>query len=356
MTIGFYMLVSRFLETFGVEIEQPGGPAFDMGSRVNEDVTPTRRRRPRRADAAGVGRTAPGGAAWSGGGSSSSAPARTTTGSTIHRSATAGRSPSCAREGARVACADRDPASAEETVRRVIDEGGQGARSSPTSPIRPPWTHMVAGAHHELGGLDGVVYNVGIGAGFGLERRAGAVGHVMNVNLRGAMLTAAARCCSPTGRRWCSSRRWPGSSRAAGSRCTTRRRRRWAGCAAHRVEGERRAIRANIVAPGLMDTALGRVAAGGRRGRARRCRWDARARAGRRRTPCCSCCPTSRRTSPARRSWSTEASARCDDRPGAVPGRWQQGDGDRRPPRRHRVGTPAPSRRTAAGGRCRTCS
>ena len=33
VTIGFYMLVSRFLETFGVDIEQPGGTAFDVGSR-----------------------------------------------------------------------------------------------------------------------------------------------------------------------------------------------------------------------------------------------------------------------------------------------------------------------------------
>ena len=50
---------------------------------------------------------------------------------------------------------------------------------------------MVAGAHHELGGLDGVVYNVGIGAEFGLER-ADVRDTVMNVNVRGAMLAARA--------------------------------------------------------------------------------------------------------------------------------------------------------------------
>ncbi len=33
VTIGFYMLVSRYLETFGVDIEQPGGASFDVGSR-----------------------------------------------------------------------------------------------------------------------------------------------------------------------------------------------------------------------------------------------------------------------------------------------------------------------------------
>jgi len=30
VTIGFYMLVSRYLETFGVDIEQPGGAELDM--------------------------------------------------------------------------------------------------------------------------------------------------------------------------------------------------------------------------------------------------------------------------------------------------------------------------------------
>ena len=30
VTIGFYMLVSRYLETFGVDIEQAGGPEMDM--------------------------------------------------------------------------------------------------------------------------------------------------------------------------------------------------------------------------------------------------------------------------------------------------------------------------------------
>jgi alkylhydroperoxidase family enzyme len=33
VTIGFYMLVSRFLETFGVDIEQPGTAVLDVGSR-----------------------------------------------------------------------------------------------------------------------------------------------------------------------------------------------------------------------------------------------------------------------------------------------------------------------------------
>jgi len=116
-----------------------------------------------------------------------------------------------------------------------------------------------------------VVYNVGIGAGPGLERAPEHWDTVMNVNVRGAMLTARAALpiladgaalvfiSSVAGIK-------PGSripvydaSKAA-----------LGGLVRHiAVEGERRSIRANIVAPGLMDTALGRMASQGRPGRAR---------------------------------------------------------------------------------------
>ena len=52
---------------------------------------------------------------------------------------------------------------------------------------------MVAAAAEHLGGLDGVVYNVGIGARAGLERATPeAWDRVFAVNVRGAMLTARA--------------------------------------------------------------------------------------------------------------------------------------------------------------------
>ena len=63
------------------------------------------------------------------------------------------------------------------------------------------------------------------------------------------------------------------------------------------VEGERRSIRANIVAPGLMDTALGRMSTRPDPVRARTpVPLGRQGTGGRRRTPCCSCCRTSRRT------------------------------------------------------------
>jgi NAD(P)-dependent dehydrogenase (short-subunit alcohol dehydrogenase family) len=177
----------------------------------------------------------------------------------------------CAREGARVVCADRDAASAEETVRRILDEGGQA--SEVVADIVDPAAveAMVAGAQHELGRLDGVVYNVGIGAGHGLEQAPEHWDSVMNVNLRGAMLTARAALpiladgsamvfiSSVAGIK-------PGSRIPAydASKAAL------GGLVRHvAVEGERRSIRANIVAPGLMDTALGRMASQGRPSRAR---------------------------------------------------------------------------------------
>jgi len=177
----------------------------------------------------------------------------------------------CAREGARVACADVDGDSAEETVRRIGDEGGTAYALVADVVDQAAVDAMVTTAERELGGLDGVVYNVGIGAEHGLEQASRHWDTVMNVNVRGAMLTARAALplladgsaivfiSSVAGMK-------PGSripvydtSKAA-----------LGGLVRHvAVEGERRAIRANIVAPGLMDTALGRMASQGRPSRAR---------------------------------------------------------------------------------------
>ena len=80
MTIGFYMLVSRYLETFGVDIEQAGGAEMDMSKGRSSERPGTRS-----SPTTGVVRTppesagtAPGAVGWPGGGSSSSAPDRRT--------------------------------------------------------------------------------------------------------------------------------------------------------------------------------------------------------------------------------------------------------------------------------------
>src|SRR5436190_12832317 len=74
-----------------------------------------------------------------------------------------------AREGARVAVADRDRASAEATAARIASEGStaQVVIADMARPADPQ--AMVDQARTALGGLDGVVYNVGIAGRHGLD-------------------------------------------------------------------------------------------------------------------------------------------------------------------------------------------
>jgi NAD(P)-dependent dehydrogenase (short-subunit alcohol dehydrogenase family) len=176
-----------------------------------------------------------------------------------------------AREGARVAVADRDPASAEATTARITGEGGTAVTviADMARPADPQ--AMVSEATTALGGLDGLVYNVGIGDRHGLDgATADSWDLVLAVNLRGAMLTARAALpvlgdgaaivftSSVAGVK-------PGSripsydaSKAA-----------LGGLMRHvALEGAPRGIRANIVAPGLIDTSMGRAGSRGRPSRA----------------------------------------------------------------------------------------
>ena len=177
-----------------------------------------------------------------------------------------------AREGARIAVADRDRPSAEATTARIASEGGT-ATTVIADMARPgdPQT-MVHEAVAALGGLDGLVYNVGIADRQGLEgATSDSWDHVLAVNLRGAMLTARAALpvladgasivfiSSVAGLQ-------PGSRLPAYDASK-------AGiiglCRAVALEGARRGIRANVVAPGLIDTPLGRWASRGRASRDR---------------------------------------------------------------------------------------
>ncbi len=178
----------------------------------------------------------------------------------------------CGREGARVVVADRTPASAEQTAQQVIDDDGWASVIAVDVADPAAVEALVAGAAHELGGLDGVVYNVGIGAPLGLDRATPeAWDAVMEVNLRGAMLTA--RAALPV---LADAAAMVFISSVAGIKPGSRipaydaSKAALGGLVRHiALEGERRAIRANIVAPGLMDTPLGRMATQGRPSRGR---------------------------------------------------------------------------------------
>jgi NAD(P)-dependent dehydrogenase (short-subunit alcohol dehydrogenase family) len=172
-----------------------------------------------------------------------------------------------AREGAAVACADVDVAAARRTAERVEAEGGRAAVVEADVRDEAACQAMVDGAAEALRGLDGLVLNVGIGAGGWLGGTTPEQwDDVFSVNVRGHFLTCRAALpvladgaaivltSSVAGLRPGSRIPAYDSSKAA-----------LAGLGRHvAFEGARRGIRANVVAPGLIDTPLGRLATEGR--------------------------------------------------------------------------------------------
>jgi NAD(P)-dependent dehydrogenase (short-subunit alcohol dehydrogenase family) len=177
-----------------------------------------------------------------------------------------------AREGARVAVADRDPDRAGATVAQIRGEGGDAFAVTADITDEQDVARMVSEAHRGLGGMDGIVLNVGIGVG--ALRLAGVTTETWDAtlaaNLRGPVL-----CC-----REALPRLDDGSSivfissiagLTAGSQLVAydASKAALAGLMRHvALEGSRRGIRANVVCPGLVDTPLGRLASAGRSSRA----------------------------------------------------------------------------------------
>jgi NAD(P)-dependent dehydrogenase (short-subunit alcohol dehydrogenase family) len=173
-----------------------------------------------------------------------------------------------AREGAVVAVADRSREAAQATVDLILAEGGRATVIEADISREDDVVRMVAAAVEDLGGLDGLVLNVGIGVGgLGLGAvKADDWDAVLRVNLRGPML-----CC-----REALPKMAEGGSivfissiagLVAGSRLPAYDASKAAlgGLMRHvALEGSRKGVRANIVAPGLVDTPLGRRATQGR--------------------------------------------------------------------------------------------
>ena len=173
-----------------------------------------------------------------------------------------------AREGASVVCADRDQAAAEETAAWIEREDGRAHVVVADVADTDACGRLVEAA----GAVDGLVLNVGIGRGGGLTgTSARDWDATFAVNLRSHFLVAqAALPRLPEG----------GSivfiSSVAGLQPGSRlpaydaSKAGLLGLCRHvALEGARQGVRANVVAPGLIDTPLGRVATRGRPGRAR---------------------------------------------------------------------------------------
>jgi NAD(P)-dependent dehydrogenase (short-subunit alcohol dehydrogenase family) len=175
-----------------------------------------------------------------------------------------------AREGATVVCADRDEAAAEETAAWIARDGG--AASVLVGDVRDEaaCVAIVESAAREP--LDGVVLNVGIGRGGGLAgTSADDWDATFAVNLRAHFLLAREALPrvadggsvvfigSVAGSK-------PGSMLPAYDASKAG----LVGLCRHvALEGARRGVRANLLAPGLIDTPLGRWASRGRPSRDR---------------------------------------------------------------------------------------
>jgi len=177
-----------------------------------------------------------------------------------------------AREGAAVACVDRDADAARETARLVEDAGGTATVAVGDVSDEAACARVIAESFDALGGIDGLVCNVGIGVGRGLEGTSSDQWDmVFAVNVRAHFL--ACRAALP--------RMSEGGSivlvsSIAGLKPGTRipaydtSKAALAGLCRHvAFEGSRAGVRANVIAPGLIDTPLGRRATEGRPSRGR---------------------------------------------------------------------------------------
>jgi NAD(P)-dependent dehydrogenase (short-subunit alcohol dehydrogenase family) len=176
-----------------------------------------------------------------------------------------------AREGAHVACIDANKDAADNTVAQITSEGGKAfsyvADVSDVSAIAPAVEHCAK----QLGGLDGLALNVGISSGLSLPKMtAEAWDKDYAVNVRSHMLFAqkALELMSPGGAIVLMSSM---ASQRANGRNPAYESSKAAQIALGRAiarAGEDKGIRANVIAPGFMDTPMGRDASRRRSDRA----------------------------------------------------------------------------------------
>ena len=176
-----------------------------------------------------------------------------------------------AREGASVACIDVNKEAADSTVAQITSEGGKAFADivdvSDVSAIAPG----VERCARRLGGLDGLALNVGISSGLSLPNMtAEAWDRDYAVNVRSHMLFAqkALEVMSPGGAIILMSSM---ASQRANGRNPAYESSKAAQIALGRAiarAGEEKGIRCNVIAPGFMDTPMGRDASRRRADRA----------------------------------------------------------------------------------------
>jgi len=178
----------------------------------------------------------------------------------------------CAEAGASLALADRDQKGADRTAELVRATGAYATIVIGDVTDEADCEAMVDRSIQGMGALDGLVLNVGIGVGSRLAGTTAAQWDlVFSVNVRSHFLICrAALSRMPAGGSivFISSLAGlqPGSSLPAYDSSKSA----LAGLCRHvAMEGARSGVRANVIAPGLIDTPLGRLASRGRPGRDR---------------------------------------------------------------------------------------
>lgn len=176
-----------------------------------------------------------------------------------------------AREGAQIACVDVSRAAVEDTVAQVEREGGKALAEVADVIEADTIAPLVRRCAEQMGGLDGLVLNVGISSALPLDKQTAADwDREYAVNVRSHMLFSQAAMEVMD----------PGSSivliSSLASQRSTGRNPAYESSKAAQVSlarsiamaGEPKGIRCNSVLPGLMDTPMGRDASRRRPARA----------------------------------------------------------------------------------------
>ncbi len=169
-----------------------------------------------------------------------------------------------AREGASVFCVDLDADAAKETAAAIVEEGGTAWAAAADASEEADVVRALDEARTRFGDLDGLVHNVGIAQGHGLDGTSVEQwDRVFAVNVRSHFLAcryalptmsygAAIVLVSSQAAFWPVGA-WPAynASKAALNGLLLQ----------VAKEGAALGVRVNAVAPGLMDTALGHLVA-----------------------------------------------------------------------------------------------
>lgn len=173
----------------------------------------------------------------------------------------------CAREGAHVAVADVNRISADHTVGQIATEGGRAFAIEADVTSEPQVARMIDEAQRTMGGIDGMVLNVGTFGKTGLNGvSAEEWNRIYDVNVRGPMF-----CCRQALDKFDDG----GSIVFISSIAALKAGSQMAAYDSSKAAigglmrniahlGARRGIRANLVYPGLVDTPNGRAAGAGR--------------------------------------------------------------------------------------------